>query len=103
MVYEETRATSIHCTLNGSHFTLEVRGHSEQTVPCNIVIQNLSEPLSISWNGTELPRRDSEQVLNKSGEAGSLARVVFLSACLCPSPHHHCVLDLMESFESTSK
>jgi alpha-D-xyloside xylohydrolase len=102
-IYEETRATSIHCTLNGSHFTLEVRGHSEQTVPCNIVIQNLSEPLSINWNGTELPRRDSEQILNKSGGSWFFSEGCVSLSLLMSSPHHHCVLDLMENFESTSK
>jgi hypothetical protein len=101
-VYEEARATTVHCSLDGSRLNLEIRGHSEQTVPCDIVIQNLSEPLSINWNGTKLPRRDLEQVLNESG--GSW---FFREGCVSlnlpeSSSRHLCVFDLTGSFESTT-
>ncbi|HEX8834294.1 MAG TPA: glycoside hydrolase family 31 protein, partial [Abditibacteriaceae bacterium] len=63
-VYEENRTTTIHCSWQGPRLNLEVRSDSGQTSACDIVLQNLSEPLSITWNGIPLPRRDSGQTLN---------------------------------------
>jgi alpha-glucosidase (family GH31 glycosyl hydrolase) len=102
MIHQETRATTVRYTLDDSHLNLEIRGHSEQTVPCDIVIQNLSAPLSIHWNGNELPRRDLEPVLNESG--GSW---FFREGCVAlnlpeSSSRHLCVFDLTGSFESTT-
>jgi alpha-glucosidase (family GH31 glycosyl hydrolase) len=66
-IHQATKTTTVRCSLSGSQLDFDIRGHSEQTVPCNIVVQNLSELSSMTWNGTELSRRDSESVSNEDG------------------------------------
>jgi alpha-glucosidase (family GH31 glycosyl hydrolase) len=96
-IYEESRATTVRCSLEGSRLTLEIHGHSRHTVPCNIAIQNLSEPLSITWNGTSLPRRDSEQALNEVGGSWFFRERCISLSLPESAPHHLCVLDLTEN------
>lgn len=93
-IHEETRSTLVHCSLDDSALSLEIRSQAEQTVPCNIVIQTLSEPLSITWNGSELPRRGSGQS-SKAEDGNWCVSEDGISVSLPTSlPHHICVLYL---------
>jgi alpha-D-xyloside xylohydrolase len=97
-VYEETRATTVHCSLDGPRMTLDIRGQSQKTVKCSITIQNLSEPLSITWNGMELARRDAEQDLKETQGSWSVnGRSVSLHLPVSSS-RHLCQFDLTGSY-----
>ncbi|HEX8550951.1 MAG TPA: TIM-barrel domain-containing protein [Abditibacteriaceae bacterium] len=84
-IYEETRTTTVQCSLDGSRLSLVIRSHAGQTGPCTIVLQNLDEPLAITCNGTKLHRHDSEQVFNE-GNWMLGERCVFLHLPASASP-----------------